>query len=160
MSRPRRSLPRSSPLTPAPPPPEVEPAPEAGPKPASVSWASDYETSDAPVRNAHYRARVEGTGARYKVRVYNEAEDLDIRFECEEGEYVLEGAERAGYELPYSCRSGGCLTCSAKTHVGTPHMAEQYVLEEEHQARGFVLLCCTSVSTDAEFESHQQDNIQ
>ncbi len=141
--------------------PEPAPEPETASAPkAPVTFASDYETSDAPVRNAHHRPKFEGTGQGFTVRVFNEAEGLDVTFTCEPGEYVLEGAERAGYELPYSCRSGGCLSCSGKTISGTTEMAEQYVLEEEHQARGFVLLCCTSVSSDAVFESHQQDNIQ
>ena len=45
-------------------------------------------------------------------------------------------------------------------HAGDVHMGEQYVLEEEHQANGFILLCLTAVTSDAVFESHQQDNIQ
>lgn len=158
--------------TPPAPPTELPPAPEtpseappasisdaAGPKKA-VTFASDYETSDAPVRNAHHRARFQSSGIGYTVRVFNEAEGLDVTFQAESGEYVLEAAERAGYELPYSCRSGGCLTCSGKALQGTFEMGEQYVLEEEHQAAGYVLLCCTSVTSDAVFESHQQDNIQ
>lgn len=158
------TLPKPPPAAEAPAPePEPEPEPPSAPEraaPAPVTFESDVETSDAPVRNAHYRQRFEGTGRSHRVRVFNEAEDLDITFTCEEGEYVLEAAERAGYELPYSCRSGGCLSCSARTHQGTVQMGEQYVLEEEHQASGFILLCCTTVTSDAVFESHQQDNIQ
>ncbi len=157
------------PVVVAPPEPEPEPepdvvapppAPEPQPAKSPVVYASDVETSDAPVRNAHHRPKFESSGQGFQVRVYNEAENLDVSFECQPGEYVLEGAERAGFELPYSCRSGGCLTCSGKTISGQVEMGEQYVLEDEHQARGFVLLCLTAVTSDAVFESHQQDNIQ
>ena len=111
------------------------------------------------MRNAHYRPQFEGEQGGYTVRVYNEAEGLDITFNCQPGEFVLEGADRAGYELPYSCRSGGCLTCSGLRLQGATELGEQYVLEEEHLARGFVLLCICSVTADSVFISHQQDEI-
>ena len=148
------------------PEPEPEPVAEAAPSEApptadgEVTFAADFATSDAPVRNAHFRPTFESSESSFQVRVYFEEEDLDISFPCEPGEYVLEAAERAGFALPYSCRSGGCLTCSAKVHAGACEMGEQYVLEDEHIERGFRLLCLTAVTSDAVFESHQQDNIE
>ncbi|SAK52259.1 CDP-6-deoxy-delta-3,4-glucoseen reductase [Caballeronia fortuita] len=35
----------------------------------------------------------------------------DIRFDCNDGESVLDAAERAGFALPYSCRKGVCSEC-------------------------------------------------
>ena len=40
-------------------------------------------------------------------------------FPCEAGESLLEAAGRAGFEIPYSCRKGVCLTCSGKVVAGT-----------------------------------------
>ena len=138
------------------------PAPVAAPIPA-VALASLLQTddhADAPVRNAHYAAVRETTDAAFRVRVYNSAEGLDVTFSVEPGEYVLDAAERAGFLLPFSCRAGGCLTCSAKTEGEVRfEMGEQYVLDEDVVGAGYCLLCCTSVSTDAVFLSHQQDNI-
>jgi ferredoxin len=112
------------------------------------------------VRNAHVAAARETTDAAQQVRVYNPAEGLDITFPVEPGEYVLDAAERAGFVLPYSCRAGGCLSCSAQAQGPVEFdMGEQYVLEPEVVAAGFCLLCCTSVRSAATFLSHQQDNI-
>ena len=126
---------------------------------AELLNSDDEEHADAPTRTAHYRPTFESTEHAFTVRVRNEEEFLDITFPCEPGEYVLEAAERAGYDLPFSCRSGGCLSCSAKTVSGTWEMGEQYVLEDEHIEQGFMLLCCSTVSSDAEFISHQEDNV-
>jgi CDP-4-dehydro-6-deoxyglucose reductase len=39
-------------------------------------------------------------------------------FPCAEGETVLEAAQRAGLEIPYSCRKGVCMTCSGRVAAG------------------------------------------
>jgi NAD(P)H-flavin reductase/ferredoxin len=39
-------------------------------------------------------------------------------FPCTEGETVLEAAQRAGLEIPYSCRKGVCMTCSGSVVAG------------------------------------------
>ncbi|MFT5681185.1 MAG: ferredoxin [Myxococcota bacterium] len=124
------------------------------------AWASDYSTDDAPTRNAHYRPVFESSGQSYRVRVINEDEGLDVTVDCEPGEFVLDAADRAGQELPFSCRSGGCLSCSAKMLSGDIEMGEQYVLEDEHIERLFVLLCCASPLSDIVVRTHQEDNIQ
>jgi len=152
--------------------PAAESAPAAIPQPGDLpirirsqtdseeSWASDYATDDAPVRNAHYRPVFESSSRSCRVRVINEDEGLDTVFECEPGEFVLDAADRAGQELPFSCRSGGCLACSAKMLSGDIEMTEQYVLEDEHVSAFFVLLCCSTPLSDIVVRTHQEDNIQ
>ena len=77
-----------------------------------------------------------------------------------EDEFVLDAAEMQGEELPYSCRSGGCLTCTAKLLEGEAHMSEeQYGLEDEDIQQGFRLLCCTKVSSACVFLTHQMNEI-
>jgi len=57
------------------------------------------------------------------------------------GTSVLEGAEAAGLDLPYSCRSGICSTCRVKVLEGAVQMGEQYALEPWELAAGFTLAC-------------------
>ena len=120
-------------------------------------WANDYATNDAPVRNAHYRPVFESSGKSRQVRVIYEEEDLDILFSCEPGEFVLDAADRAGQELPFSCRSGGCLVCSAQVLSGDIEMGEQYVLEDEHIDAHYVLLCCSTPLSDIVVRATRQE---
>ncbi len=63
-------------------------------------------------------------------------------FEMSAGdESVLAAAERAGLELPYSCRSGVCSTCRVKVVNGTVSMAHNVALEDWELAAGYMLAC-------------------
>jgi ring-1,2-phenylacetyl-CoA epoxidase subunit PaaE len=68
-----------------------------------------------------------------------------------EDESVLAAGERAGLDLPFSCRSGVCSTCRAKLVRGTVTMAHNVALEDWELAAGFVL-CCQSRPTSRELE--------
>ena len=54
---------------------------------------------------------------------------------------VLEAAERAGLELPYSCRAGICATCRTRITAGAAEMAHNIALEPWEVQAGFVLCC-------------------
>jgi ring-1,2-phenylacetyl-CoA epoxidase subunit PaaE len=54
---------------------------------------------------------------------------------------VLEAAERAGLDLPFSCRSGICATCRARITEGAAVMTHNIALEPWETAAGFVLCC-------------------
>jgi ring-1,2-phenylacetyl-CoA epoxidase subunit PaaE len=61
---------------------------------------------------------------------------------------VLEAAERAGLELPFSCRSGICATCRARITNGAAVMTHNIALEPWETQAGFVL-CCQARPTTA-----------
>jgi ring-1,2-phenylacetyl-CoA epoxidase subunit PaaE len=54
---------------------------------------------------------------------------------------VLDAAERAGLELPFSCRSGICATCRARITEGAAIMTHNIALERWETDAGFVLCC-------------------
>jgi ring-1,2-phenylacetyl-CoA epoxidase subunit PaaE len=64
---------------------------------------------------------------------------------------VLYAAERAGLELPFSCRSGICATCRAKITAGGAVMTHNIALERWETDLGFVL-CCQARPTGAALE--------
>ncbi len=61
---------------------------------------------------------------------------------------VLEAAERAGLDLPYSCRGGMCCTCRCKVAEGSAEMAVNYSLEAWEIAAGFTLACQARPTSD------------
>ncbi|MFZ0497639.1 MAG: 2Fe-2S iron-sulfur cluster-binding protein [Steroidobacteraceae bacterium] len=63
------------------------------------------------------------------------------------GENVLDGAARAGLDLPFSCRAGVCSTCRTKVVRGEVAMDQNYALEEWELAQGYVLACQSRVKT-------------
>jgi ring-1,2-phenylacetyl-CoA epoxidase subunit PaaE len=64
---------------------------------------------------------------------------------------VLEAAERAGLELPFSCRSGICATCRARITDGAAVMTHNIALEPWETDAGFVL-CCQARPTTTTLE--------
>jgi ring-1,2-phenylacetyl-CoA epoxidase subunit PaaE len=54
---------------------------------------------------------------------------------------VLAAAERAGLELPFSCRAGICATCRTKVKSGRAVMTHNIALEPWEVDAGFILCC-------------------
>jgi ring-1,2-phenylacetyl-CoA epoxidase subunit PaaE len=63
---------------------------------------------------------------------------FDLPFE---GSSVLEAALREGVDLPFACKGGVCSTCRAKLIEGKVEMDQNYALEADELAAGFVLTC-------------------
>ncbi len=75
-------------------------------------------------------------------------ENSPITFPCDRDETVLNAAQRAGYELPYSCRKGVCGTCKCKLASGDVRAYVGDTLTEAEKASGHVLLCQTRPRSD------------
>ncbi|MEZ5500220.1 MAG: 2Fe-2S iron-sulfur cluster-binding protein [Steroidobacteraceae bacterium] len=54
---------------------------------------------------------------------------------------LLEAAEQAGLELPFSCRDGICSTCRTRVVEGSVRMERNLALEDWEVEAGFVLCC-------------------
>jgi ring-1,2-phenylacetyl-CoA epoxidase subunit PaaE len=54
---------------------------------------------------------------------------------------ILNAALLQGADLPFACKGGVCGTCRAKLIEGKVEMENNYALEAEELAKGFILTC-------------------
>ena len=64
------------------------------------------------------------------------------------GETIVDAAQRAGRDPPFSCRAGMCCTCRARLVEGRVEMAANYSLEPWETEAGYVLTCQSRPLTD------------
>ena len=67
--------------------------------------------------------------------------DTAFRFPCEANESVLDAAQRAGLEIPFSCRKGVCGTCKGRVVSGEVRAFAGDALGEAERTEGHVLFC-------------------
>lgn len=78
----------------------------------------------------------------------------DVTVEVDEDEYILAKAEKAGLDLPYSCRMGTCSVCTA--HVeGEVDQSEGMILSEREKEEGYCLLCIAKPREDLEVDTDE-----
>jgi len=68
-------------------------------------------------------------------------EHMNVTIGCEDGETLLEAAERSHIALESACRSGRCGTCRLKKISGELAMDSQEALSESDIESGFILAC-------------------
>jgi len=77
-------------------------------------------------------------------------------FSCSDDTFILDAAQEAGIDVPYSCKAGACSTSAGKILQGSVSQEDPSFLDDEQMANGYALLCvsyplsdCT-IKTDVE----------
>ena len=99
---------------------------------STASLSSRYSTTKGSQRHARRslqrRLQSRPAGVGQKCMAFNVTlitPEGEKKIQCDESTLLLDAADEAGLDLPYSCRSGSCGTCAAKLENGDMSQIEQ-----------------------------------
>ena len=78
---------------------------------------------------------------------------LGRSFECDADTLVLEGAQAAGLDVPFSCQGGTCRSCAVKIISGEIDQEEALALTPPELAEGWRLTCIGRPRSDLKFDA-------
>lgn len=96
--------------------------------------------------------------AAYKITLINPEGEEQV-FEAPDDAYVLDSAEDAGVEIPYSCRAGACSTCAGKLVSGSVDQSDGSFLDEDQMKEGYLLTCISYPTSDCVIHTHKETEL-
>lgn len=92
--------------------------------------------------SAPKKEEVVDDGAEIMSHVTVIVDDEEFEFDLSsKGKFIMQAAQDADADVPFSCKGGVCCTCKAKVLEGKVKMELNYALDPEEVEEGFVLTC-------------------
>jgi ferredoxin len=91
----------------------------------------------------------------YTVEIYHQGQNHTIQ--VAESQTILDAAQNAGIDLPFSCSAGVCTTCAAQILSGKVEQSDGMGVSPELQAEGYALLCVAYPRSDIKLESNKEE---
>ena len=91
----------------------------------------------------------------YTVEINHKGETHTIQ--VDESQSILDVANDAGIDLPFSCSAGVCTTCAAQILSGEVEQSDGMGVSPELQAEGYALLCVAYPRSDIKLESGKEE---
>jgi ring-1,2-phenylacetyl-CoA epoxidase subunit PaaE len=120
---------------------------EAGVAPKKIHYELFTVPGQKKSTVATEKQEVSDNGPRSQVSVKLDgiAFDFDLSYD---GHSILDAALKQGADLPYACKGGVCCTCKARLLEGEVEMDENWGLEPDEVAAGYILTCQSHPRTE------------